>query len=879
MTVSSSATTSLDENLDWPTQGQYEYAYLYNSRKEITAFDDIRTAKVDSTAYDYVIIGAGPIGAALAYRLAKDHPTKKILIVEKNWNEPDRIVGELMQPSGCQALEKLGLPNVFSGIGAVPAHGYFISYKGKQLYVPNMERPAMDGSRYKGVSFHHGRLVMNIRAACKAMENVTCLEASVTELLGDYESNELKHVHGVRIGPVRDSGDGPRAAEYSVYPSKLTFVCDGITSQFRKALNPAPVELISHFCGFVLEHEPIDTADFFTGPTGATTHMARPTTSKVNPLPMPHNGHVFLDGVGPLLLYQMSECETRVLADIPGSNLPSEASGQLRKVLHDSLNRSVPKHDYPGLNSLLLTTLAQSRRIRCIGTKFIPATANKINGAIWIGDSLNVRHPLTGGGMTIGLWDIVHLTDLLRTPKSINQIKAQWYWQRRPRAIVVNTLSVALHALFAAETKELAQRSASTLKRLCVEYLQRGYVDDILFKGDQPVIYPRLDNHFPVLKSLTLASSNLNLVQVFFDNRSASFDSFEHLKIHNDDVFLECAADFYAFSSKLLTALKTVTFRVDYDVFNEWCHYDEIMHNGIAFTSMIMDSASELREISIGGELEESFIENLALIPNGFAGLRIEQILDYLLDNSGYGFDQKKGVGLSLLHSCNIWRSLFIRKALADLKILLSARSEAMFEYPKWPKDAAMPDFPTNHLVKKINIVYNGRLYGNTKCDMEVFQSFLPSDSKFESVYRIDLSISLKSYSEHISRIEIPISDILVLLMAAPLLTLLDVTLKDTHPLIDGIISNELVTYVESNFANVGRNMHRIRMSYSEDGDLPTYCKAIALLVVVCPNLVYLLSRSYDVDDIREYLLRISQIKEFSKYSYNLAMSGHHRTF
>ncbi|KAJ1881325.1 hypothetical protein LPJ57_001684 [Coemansia sp. RSA 486] len=122
------------------------------------------------------------------------------------------------------------------------------------------------------------------------------------------------------------------------------------------------------------------------------------------------------------------------------------------------------------------------------------------------------------------------------------------------------------------------------------------------------------------------------------------------------------------------------------------------------------------------------------------------------------------------------------------------------------------------------------------------------------------------------SRIELPISDILALLMAAPLLTLLDVTLKDTHPLIDGIISDELVTYVESNFANVGRNMHRIRMSYSEDDDLPTYCEAIALLVVVCPNLVYLLSRSYNVDDIREKLLWISQIKKFSKYSYNLEM-------
>ncbi|KAJ1646861.1 Squalene epoxidase [Coemansia erecta] len=467
MTVTCEGSELLDENHDWPTHGTYEYAHLYSSRKQITAFDSVSSEGILSSAFDYVVIGAGPIGSALAFKLAADHPTRRILLVEKNWSEPDRIVGELMQPAGCQALERLGLKNAFSGIEAVPAHGYFISYRGKQLYVPYPESPR--GSRFKGASFHHGRLVMNLRAACKAMENVTCLEASVTELLGHYEDNELREVRGVSVGPARDSGDGPRATEHAVYPTRLTFVCDGITSQFRRSLNPKPVELISHFCGFVLEHEPVDSAQFFTGPTGAITHTARPTSSAANPLPMPHNGHVFLDGVGPLLLYQMSERETRVLADIPGATLASEASGQLRQILHDSLSRAVPKHDFPALNHLLLTTLAQARRIRCIGSKFIPATANKIPGAIWIGDSLNVRHPLTGGGMTIGLWDIVHLTDLLRTPATLAQVKAQWYWLRRPRALVVNTLSVALHSLFAAETKELG-----LLREACFIYLSRG---------------------------------------------------------------------------------------------------------------------------------------------------------------------------------------------------------------------------------------------------------------------------------------------------------------------------------------------------------------------------------------------------------------------
>ncbi|KAJ2134499.1 Squalene epoxidase [Coemansia sp. RSA 520] len=189
---------------------------------------------------------------------------------------------------------------------------------------------------------------------------------------------------------------------------------------------------------------------------------------------MPHNGNVMLDGVGPVLLYQMSERETRVLADIPGPFLPSESNGQLRETLRTSLSRAAPKHLYPALHAALMRALDDSRRIRCIGSKFIPATANNIDGAVWIGDALNVRHPLTGGGMTVGLWDVVILTDLLRTHDAANsqqvqRVKAQWQWRRRPRALVVNVLSVALHALFAAETKELG-----LLREACFEYLAKG---------------------------------------------------------------------------------------------------------------------------------------------------------------------------------------------------------------------------------------------------------------------------------------------------------------------------------------------------------------------------------------------------------------------
>ncbi|KAJ2161132.1 Squalene epoxidase [Coemansia sp. RSA 552] len=461
--------TVLDENEDWPRHGTYEYSSYVSNTEAVVSFEGFRKQGFES--FDFVVIGAGPIGAALAYKLSQDWPTRRVLIVEKSWQEPDRIVGELMQPSGCEAMEKLGLGGVFSGIGGVAAHGYYVSYGGSSIYVPYPQKK--EGGRYCGVSFHHGRFVMNLRAACKAQRNITCVEGSVEELL--RRAGVGGRVWGVRVGPSRRAAEGEGGVLVEVGASVLTFVCDGITSQFRRQLNPAAVTLISHFCGLVLEHDPITSREYFGGPAGATTHVWRAGAGGGgNVLPMPHNGNVLLDGVGPVLLYQMSERETRVLADIPGEHLPSEAGGRLREVLRESLSRAAPKDMYPGLHGLLLETLEGAKRIRCIGSKFIPATANSVEGAVWIGDALNVRHPLTGGGMTVGLWDVVILTDSLKAQRglSVGEIgvaKAKWQWSRRPRALVVNVLSVALYSLFAAETKELG-----LLREACFNYLGRG---------------------------------------------------------------------------------------------------------------------------------------------------------------------------------------------------------------------------------------------------------------------------------------------------------------------------------------------------------------------------------------------------------------------
>lgn len=56
---------------------------------------------------DVVIVGAGVLGSAMAAVLAKDG--RRVTVVERDLKEPDRIVGELLQPGGFRALRELGL--------------------------------------------------------------------------------------------------------------------------------------------------------------------------------------------------------------------------------------------------------------------------------------------------------------------------------------------------------------------------------------------------------------------------------------------------------------------------------------------------------------------------------------------------------------------------------------------------------------------------------------------------------------------------------------------------------------------------------------------------------------------------------------------------
>lgn len=60
---------------------------------------------------EVVFVGAGILGSAMAATLARDG--RHVIAVERDLSEPNRIVGELLQPGGYRALKALGLQGVY----------------------------------------------------------------------------------------------------------------------------------------------------------------------------------------------------------------------------------------------------------------------------------------------------------------------------------------------------------------------------------------------------------------------------------------------------------------------------------------------------------------------------------------------------------------------------------------------------------------------------------------------------------------------------------------------------------------------------------------------------------------------------------------------
>lgn len=361
---------------------------------------------------DVLIVGAGILGCALAVSLGNQG--RSVILLEKSLKEPDRIVGELLQPGGVQALEKLGLRDCLEGIDAIRVYGYNVSYYGSEVLIP-YTNPSAPKAQVEGRSFHHGRFIMRLREAAKANPNVTVVETTATSTI---ETPYTGEVLGVECSTNKQK---------DYYFAPLTVMADGYGSKFRKQYLPRGPIAKSKFWGLEL----IDAV-----------------------LPSPGHGHVILSSCPPILCYQIGARETRILVDVPDKlDSASISNGGVKGHFQNAVLPSLPECLRPSFQAAI-----EKGSFRSMPNSFLPSTTNKSRGLIFLGDALNMRHPLTGGGMTVAFNDVVVLQDLLSPEnvpnfsdtRKVMQQMSRFHWKRKNLTSVINILAQALYSLFAA---------------------------------------------------------------------------------------------------------------------------------------------------------------------------------------------------------------------------------------------------------------------------------------------------------------------------------------------------------------------------------------------------------------------------------------------
>ena len=82
--------------------------------------------------------------------------------------------------------------------------------------------------------------------------------------------------------------------------------------------------------------------------------------------------------------------------DVPGERLPQQGDGTLASYLLETVAPQVPQQLRAAFEAAV-----HAGRMRSMQNKQMPAAPLHCPGALLLGDAFNMRHPLTGGGMTV----------------------------------------------------------------------------------------------------------------------------------------------------------------------------------------------------------------------------------------------------------------------------------------------------------------------------------------------------------------------------------------------------------------------------------------------------------------------------------------------
>lgn len=407
---------------------------LFNNALSGMRFGPART-KYD---YDAIIVGGSIAGPVVAKALS-DQGRKVLLLDRTLFDRPDRIVGELMQPGGLEALRRVGMEDCATSVG-MPCHGYLVVDTNSK----NVDLPYRNGA--KGVSFHFGDFVQNLRdfvfRNCK--ENVTMLEATVTNILVEgytcferaygieytIQENYTVPPNVFRADPPKKAAGNKPVKKTATAP--LVIMCDGGMSKWKaryQHYTPAS-DYHSNFVGLILEEVR---------------------------LPVEQRGTVFFGKTGPILSYRVDPNELRFLVDYNKPQLPPPADQS--RWLITQVAPCLPEY----MREEFVRASSDMKNLRSMPVARYPPTFPCIKGYVGIGDHSNQRHPLTGGGMTCAFRDGLRLADNLKSVSSMrsdNAVEMAGIQDQIQTAIIsysrfryihtccINLLSWALYSVF-----------------------------------------------------------------------------------------------------------------------------------------------------------------------------------------------------------------------------------------------------------------------------------------------------------------------------------------------------------------------------------------------------------------------------------------------
>lgn len=188
-----------------------------------------------------------------------------------------------------------------------------------------------------------------------------------------------------------------------------------------------------------------------------------------------------------------------MLIDVPGARVPSASNGDLARYLLKHVTPVLPPSVVPSFMQAIAKAdpsyvapppsasasgesaheMKHDYRLRSMPNSYLPAypQGRSTPGVILAGDSMNMRHPLTGGGMSVALNDCLLLTELLGGGKQVGVVEGdkrgvlelsrekgakwedvkgrleEWHWRRKGLSSTINVLAQALYSLFGADGK------------------------------------------------------------------------------------------------------------------------------------------------------------------------------------------------------------------------------------------------------------------------------------------------------------------------------------------------------------------------------------------------------------------------------------------